>query len=78
MSSNPITITFDSIASTKIHLIQESIEEHTSHAKILEGLVDIGFTTALKTLYQQGRIDRQTYKKGLQRLPMHLRSHIGS
>jgi hypothetical protein len=78
MSLKPISVTFDLNFSNKIRVIEESISDPTTHRMILEGLVDIGYTNALKNLYAENRISKETFRIGVQQLPQHLRSCIDS
>jgi hypothetical protein len=61
-----------------VRLIQQAISEPTTFHKILDGLIDTGFATALKTLYADGELDQENYQKGLRQLPEYLRASITS
>ena len=75
---NQITITLTTKQSAKVRLMQQAISEPTTYHKILDGLIDTGFATALKTLYADGELDQETYQKGLKQLPDYLRASITS
>ena len=78
MSLKPISITFDQIYSNKIRVIQESISDPTTHRMLIEGLVDGGYATALKTLHSAGLISDSVLKKGIKQLPDYLRECFDS
>ena len=78
MTLKPITVTLDGITTGKIQMIQESISEPTTYAKVLEGLIDIGFATALKNLYQDGSLSADEFEDYQDLLPEYLRSCLGS
>jgi len=75
---NQISISLTSNQLTKVRLIQQAISEPTTFHKILDGLIDTGFATALKTLYADGELDQENYQKGLRQLPEYLRASITS
>lgn len=62
--------------SAKVRLMQQAISEPTTYHKILDGLIDTGFATALKTLYADGELDQENYQKALKQLPDYLRRSI--
>ena len=69
-----VSITLSQRQLGKIHLMQKSISEPTSYAKILDGLIDIGFSSALHILYDDGTLDEETYSKYVMLLPEFMRS----
>jgi hypothetical protein len=71
--SHPVTLVLTSKQAAKVRLIQQAISEPTTYHKVLDGLIDTGFATALKTLYEDGELDQQNYRKGLKQLPDYLR-----
>ena len=78
MTLKPITFTLDRVTTGKIQLIQESISEPTTYAKVLEGLIDIGFANALKTLYEDGNLSAEEFEDYQDLLPDYLRSCLDS
>jgi hypothetical protein len=74
MTLKPISITLDQLYSNKIRVIQEAISEPTTYKMIVEGLVDGGYATALKTLHSAGLISDSVLEQGIQKLPDYLRS----
>ena len=78
MTIKPITVTFDRVTTGKIVMIQEAISEPTTYAKVLEGLIDIGFTNALKTLYEDGSLTPEEFEDYQTLLPEFLRVCLGS
>ena len=74
MTLKPITFTLDRVTTGKIQLIQESISEPTTYAKVLEGLIDLGFATALKILYEDGSITDAEFEDYQDLLPDYLRT----
>jgi hypothetical protein len=78
MSLKPISITFDQTYSCKIRVIQEAISDPTTHKMIVEGLVDGGFATALKTLHSEGYISDDVFLEGINQLPDYLREIMDS
>lgn len=76
--SNQITITLTSKQAAKVRLMQQAISEPTTYHKILDGLIDTGFATALKTLYADGELNQENYQKELKQLPDYLRASITS
>ena len=71
-----ITITLTTRQCSKVRLMQQAISEPTTYHKILGGLIDLGFATALKTLYTDGVLNQESYQKGLMQLPDYLRESI--
>lgn len=59
-------------------MIETSISDPTTFRKIVEGLVDLGFATALGILYADGGITDEVYQQGCNQLPDHLRSRLDS
>jgi len=78
MTLKPITVSLDRVTTGKINLIQESISEPTTYAKVIEGLIDVGFANAINTLHEQGRLTKTEYKDYLDLLPEHLLSCLGN
>ena len=78
MTIKPITVTFDRITTGKIQMVQEAISEPTTYAKVLEGLIDIGFANALKTLYEDGSLTPEEFEDYQDLLPDYLRSYLDS
>jgi hypothetical protein len=76
--SKQITMTLTTKQSAKVRLMQQAISEPTTYHKILDGLIDAGFANALKTLYEDGELDQETYQRGLKQLPDYLRASISS
>jgi hypothetical protein len=74
----PIRLSLDLITTGKIHLIQESISEPTTYAKIMEGFIDIGFCNALQVLASDGLLSPEDLSLFQQYLPDHLRASIDS
>ena len=54
--------------------MQKSISEPTTYAKILDGLIDIGFSSALHILHDDGTFNEETYQKYVILLPDFMRS----
>jgi hypothetical protein len=75
-TSSQITITLTLKQSAKVRLMQQVISEPTTYHKILDGLIDSGFATALKTQYADGQLDQENYERGLKQLPEYLRASI--
>lgn len=73
MTLKPITVNLDRVTTGKIQMIQESISEPTTYGKVLEGLIDIGFATALKILFEEGNLTREEYEEYQDLLPEYLR-----
>lgn len=74
MTPQPITVTLDQVTTSKIQIIQEAISEPTTYAKVLEGLIDGGFATALKTLYEEGSLAEDEFREYQDLLPDYLRN----
>ena len=72
MTPKTISITLDQTYSNKIRVIQEAISDPTTHKMIVEGLVDTGYTNALKTLYSEGVITDLALEQGIRQLPDYL------
>ena len=68
-----ISITLTTRQLGKIQLMQKSISEPTTYAKILDGLIDVGFSSALHILYEDGTLDDETYRKYIMLLPDFMR-----
>ena len=73
MTLKPITVTLDRVTTDKIQMIQDSISEPTTNGKVLEGLIDIGFANALKTLYEDGNLSAEEFEEYQVLLPDYLR-----
>jgi len=73
-----ITITLTTRQCAKVRLMQQAISEPTTYHKILDGLIDTGFATALETLYTDGELDQENYLRGQKQLPEYLRRSITS
>ena len=73
-NTSKVSITFSQRQLGKIHLMQKSISEPTTYAKIIDGLIDIGFSSALHILYDDGTLDEETYSKYVMLLPDFMRS----
>jgi hypothetical protein len=69
-----ISITLTPRQLGKIQLMQKSISEPATYAKILDGLIDVGFSSALHILYEDGTLDEETYLKYVMLLPDFMRS----
>ena len=74
MTEPNIAVKFGKSNSAKIRVIQAAIDDPTTYLKVLEGLIDIGYANALKTLYHSKQIDQETFDIGQRQLPKHLRS----
>ena len=68
-----ISITLTQRQLGKIQLMQKSISEPTTYAKILDGLIDVGFSSALHILHDEGTLDEETYRKYVMLLPDFMR-----
>ena len=73
-NTSKVSITFSQRQLGKIQLMQKSISEPTTYAKILDGLIDIGFSSALHILHDDGTLDEETYRKYVMLLPDFMRS----
>ena len=60
----------------KLDVIKTSISEETSKKQIVEGMVDLGFATALKILYQDGQITSEGLDTGLSYLEDYLQRRV--
>lgn len=69
-----VSITLSQRQLSKINLMQKSISEPTTYAKILDGLIDIGFSSALHILHDDGTFNEETYQKYVILLPDFMRS----
>ena len=68
-----ISITLTPLQASKIVMIQRSISDPTTYAKILDGLIDIGFSSALHILHDEGILTDETYQKYILLLPDFMR-----
>ena len=73
-----IALHLDSVSLNKIKRMQQSISAPTTYAKILSGLIDIGYATALDILYADGLISEDEYYKGMLELPYFLQTRMGN
>ena len=73
-NTSKVSITFSQRQLGKIHLMQKSITEPTTYAKIIDGLIDVGFSSALHILHDDGTLDEETYQKYVLLLPDFMRS----
>ena len=60
----------------KLDVIKTSISEETSKKQIVEGMVDLGFATALKCLYKDGEITSEGLDTGLSYLEDYLQRRV--
>ena len=72
-NATKVSITLSQRQLGKIQLMQKSISEPTTYAKILDGLIDIGFSSALYILHDDGTLDEETYRKYVMLLPDFMR-----
>lgn len=56
----------------KLALIQTSLAENKTLLEILDGLIDVGYSNALKNLYENGLITHQNYQEQKRQLPSYL------
>ena len=68
-----ISITLTSRQASKIFVIQRSISDPTTYSKIIDGLIDIGFSSALHILHDAGTLNDETYQKYIMLLPDFMR-----
>ena len=73
-----IALHLDSVTLNKIKRMQQSISEPTTYAKILSGLIDMGYASALDILYADGLISEDEYHKGVLELPYFLQTRMGN
>ena len=71
--SPKVSITLTPLQASKIVMIQRSISDPTTYAKIIDGLIDIGFSSALHILDDDGTLDEETYRKYVMLLPDFMR-----
>ena len=77
-SKKSITLDLDSVILNKIKWMQQSISEPTTYAKIISGLIDMGYASALDILYADGSISEDEYHKGVLELPDFLQTRMGN
>ena len=73
-----IALHLDSVSLNKIKRMQQSISEPTTYAKIISGLIDMGYASALDILYADGSISEEEYYKGVLELPDFLQTRMGN
>ena len=73
-----IALHLDSVSLNKIKRMQQSISEPTTYAKIISGLIDMGYASALDILYADGSISEDEYYKGVLELPYFLQTRMGN
>ena len=73
-----IKLHLDSVILNKIKRMQQSISEPTTYTKILSGLIDMGYASALDILYADGLISDDEYYKGVLELPYFLQTRMGN
>ena len=73
-----IELHLDPVSLNKIKRMQQSISEPTTYGKIISGLIDMGYASALNILYADGLISENEYYKGLLELPDYLQTRIGN
>ena len=73
MRASSIATSLSSQQIQKLGLIQASLEDTKSHQEILNGLIDVGYSNALKNLYLEGLMSHQNYQKHKRQLPSYLR-----
>jgi len=78
MTSQSIEVQIGASYAVKIRLIQKAISDPTTYAKVLEGLIDMGYANALKNLYESGEISSDDFRKGKQHLPDYLREAMNN
>ncbi|HJL64422.1 MAG TPA: hypothetical protein QGF70_02440 [Candidatus Thalassarchaeaceae archaeon] len=60
----------------KLEVIQRSIEEQVSRKTMLEGGIDLMFSTALKVLYREQQITDEEMQEGLEHIPHFLAAMV--
>ena len=73
-----IKLHLDSVILNKIKRMQQSISEPTTYAKIISGLIDMGYASALDILYADGSISEDEYHKSVLELPYFLQTRTGN
>ena len=73
-----IALHLDSVSLNKIKRMQQSISEPTTYGKIISGLIDMGYASALDILYGDGLISDDEYYKGMLELPYFLQTRMGN
>ena len=68
-----ISITLTPLQASKIVMIQRLISDPTTYSKIIDGLIDIGFSSALHILHDEGILTDETYQKYILLLPDFMR-----
>jgi len=70
-----IKLHLDPVTLNKIKRMQQSISEPTTYGKIISGLIDMGYASALDILYADGLISENEYYKGMLELPDYLQKN---
>jgi hypothetical protein len=70
-----IKLHLDPVTLNKIKRMQQSISEPTTYGKIISGLIDMGYASALDILYADGLISKNEYYKGVLELPDYLQKN---
>jgi len=73
-----IKLHLDPVSLNKIKRMQQSISEPTTYGKIISGLIDMGYASALDILYADGLISENEYYKGMLELPDYLQTRLGN
>ena len=72
MKTLPNSIQLNALQIHKFKTIQKSLVEPKTFEEILDGLLNVGYTSALSTLYEDGIISRHSFLLGKQHLPDYL------
>ncbi len=62
----------------KLEIISCSFEEEVSRQKILQGGIDLMFSTALEVLLREEMITQENFENGLEMLPDYLADEVRS
>jgi hypothetical protein len=76
MKTLPRSILLNALQMHKLKTIQKSLVEPKTFEEILDGLLNVGYTTALRTLYEDGIISRYSYLHSKQHLPDYLQDAL--
>lgn len=70
------SIQLNALQTHKLKTIQKSLVEPKTFEEILDGLLNVGYTTALRSLYEDGIISRHSYLQNKQHLPDYLQDAL--
>jgi len=75
-NESPVFIRLSPLQVKKIEVMRESLDAPVTRKELMDDLIDSGYTGALKTLYDDGRITKRDYQDCLKLVPDYLKGEF--